>query len=283
MLPLQIVLSITSMVTHNCLLNKSCKKDLPTQAHIYHFNILSYVVCILLFGILTLQSGLSWYTLLIGILFGVITALSAVYKMLALSNGPMHVTLLITTSSMILPALSGIFFGESFSLPKLAIIGILLFFIYLSLDKGDDAKINKLWFLYCSLAFVLQGSIGILQKVHQSSEYKSEAGGFLFIAFICSLLYSSLRAKRSYRELGFGKKHVIFSVVAGLCIFAMNYLNLKLSGILPSQLFFPVVNGSAIVLSTLASVFLFKEKLSKKQIIGLCGGFLALIAICLVP
>ena len=271
------------MVFQNCILNNVCKKELESSEHVYRFNAISYAVCILLFGLLTIGGGLSIFTACMGVLFGIVTALANYCKMLSLSNGPMHVTLLITTSSMILPALSGIFFGESFSLPKLAIIGILLFFIYLSLDKGDDAKINKLWFLYCSLAFVLQGSIGILQKVHQSSEYKSEAGGFLFIAFICSLLYSSLRAKRSYRELGFGKKHVIFSVVSGLCIFAMNYLNLKLSGILPSQLFFPVVNGSAIVLSTLASVFLFKEKLSKKQIIGLCGGFLALIAICLVP
>ena len=72
------------------------------------------------------------------------------------------------------------------------------------------------------------------------------------------------------------------AAVCGVCIFGMNFLNLRLSGLLPSQLFFPVVNGSAIVLSSLFSVLLFKERLTKKQIVGLLGGLLCLVAICLV-
>ena len=283
MLPLQIVLSITSMVTHNCLLNKSCKKDLPTQAHIYHFNILSYVVCILLFGILTLQSGLSWYTLLIGILFGVITALSAVYKMLALSNGPMHITLLITTASMIIPTFSGVFFGEGFSLPKFLVVGVLLFFIYLSLGKNEGGSFSKRWFFYSAIAFVLQGTIGVLQKIHQSSVYKNETGGFLLIAFLCSLIFSRIRAKKPFSELRFTKRLVFFAFLCGICTFGMNFINLRLSGLLPSQLFFPLINGSSIVISSLASLLLFKEKLTKRQLVGLVGGIVSLILICLVP
>jgi multidrug transporter EmrE-like cation transporter len=63
----------------------------------------------------------------------------------------------------------------------------------------------------------------------------------------------------------------------------MNFINLKLSGMLPSQLFFPLINGSAIVLSSLVSVLLFKEKLTRRQTIGLVGGIASLIAICLIP
>jgi len=62
----------------------------------------------------------------------------------------------------------------------------------------------------------------------------------------------------------------------------MNFLNLRLSGLLPSQLFFPLVNGSAIVLSSLMSVLLFKEHLSKKQTVGLVGGIASLIVMCFV-
>jgi len=76
---------------------------------------------------------------------------------------------------------------------------------------------------------------------------------------------------------------VIIGLICGGCSFGMNYINLKLSGLLPSQLFFPLVNGSAIVLSSLMSVILFKERLSKRQTIGLVGGIVSLIAICLVP
>lgn len=63
----------------------------------------------------------------------------------------------------------------------------------------------------------------------------------------------------------------------------MNYINLKLSGVLPSQLFFPLVNGSTIILSSVMSVVVFKEHLSKKQAVGLIGGITSLVAICIVP
>ena len=282
MLAFQIILSVSSMVLQNCLLNHVCKKDLQTSDHVYRFNILTYAVCILLFGILSLSGGISWFTVGMGLLFGVITAFSNYYKMLSLSNGPMHITLLITTSSMIIPTVSGIFFGESFSLLKLCVVFVLIFFIYLSLEKKSDSKINKRWLLFCALAFLFQGSIGVLQKIHQSSAHKSETGSFLLIAFICSLIYSHIRSKQSFRELHFEKKHLWFALICGVCTFGMNFLNLKLSGLLPSQLFFPVVNGSAIILSSLMSILFFKEKLTKKQIVGLCGGILALIAICIV-
>ena len=194
----------------------------------------------------------------------------------------MHITLLITTSSMIIPTLSGVFFGETFSLPRLCVVFVMILFIYLSMDKGSDMRLNKLWLIYCLLAFVFQGGIGVLQKIHQSSLHKNETGVFLLTAFICSLIYSCIRTKKSFSELNFSKKHLCFALLCGICTFGMNYLNLKLSGILPSQLFFPIINGSAIILSSVASVLIFKEKLSKKQLIGLCGGMISLVAICLV-
>lgn len=270
------------MVLQNCILNNVCKKDLESGAHVYRFNTLSYAICILLFGIIALSGGFSLFTVTFGLLFGVVTALSNYYKMLSLSLGPMHITLLITTSSMIIPTLSGVFFGEKFSIAKLLIVFVLIFFIYLSFEKKNDSHFNKKWLIFCLLAFILQGSIGVLQKIHQSSEHKGEIGGFLFIAFICSLVYSHFRAKKIFKELNFGRKLYIFAPICGLCTFAMNFLNLKLSGLLPSQIFFPVVNGSAIILSSVMSLLLFKEKLTKRQVVGLCGGIVSLIAICLV-
>ena len=283
MIIFQSVLSISSVVLQNCILNKVCKKDLPTTDHVYRFNTLMYAVCILLFGIIAFSGGFSLFTVALGLVFGVVTALSNYYKMLSLSSGPMHITLLITTSSMIIPTMSGVFFGEAFSFPKLCIVFVLIFFIYLSLEKKQGTGTKKLWLLFCALAFIFQGSIGVLQKVHQSSSHKGETGSFLFIAFICSLVYSLIRSRSaSFKSLGFSRKLFVFSLVCGVCTFLMNFLNLRLSGLLPSQLFFPLINGSAIILTSLASIILFKEKLNKKQIIGLCGGILSLVAICLV-
>ncbi len=277
-----LILSISSVVLQNGIFNSVCKKHLKTKDDIYKFNIFVYAVCILIFGILTLNGSLSLYTVLLGVLFGVVTALSNLYKMLALSKGPMHITLLITTSSMIIPTLSGVFFGEKFSLFKLLLVLILIYFIYLSIGKSKEGKINKSWGIYCLLTFILMGSIGIIQKIHQTSSHKSEISGFLFVSFFISLIISGLRVKdrKNYKD----KKNLIpLAMICGVCTFTMNFLNLKLSGLLPSQLFFPLINGSAIVLSSVMSAVLFKERLSKRQTVGLIGGILSLIGICIVP
>ena len=150
--------------------------------------------------------------------------------MLALTAGPMHITLLVTTSSMIIPTMSGILFGEQFSILKLILVIVLIVFIYLSFDKTDNNKSNKHWGLFCLLAFLFQGSIGVLQKIHQFSAHKGELNGFLFVAFVCSLIYSKIRAKKTFKELGFKKNHILFAIVCGICTYTMNFLNLKLSG-----------------------------------------------------
>jgi drug/metabolite transporter (DMT)-like permease len=277
-----LILSISSVVLLNGIFNSVCKKHFKTNDDIYKFNIFVYAVCILIFGILTLNGSFSLYTVLLGVLFGVVTALSNLYKMLALSKGPMHITLLITTSSMIIPTLSGVFFGEKFSLFKILFVLILIYFIYLSIGKSKEGKINKSWGIYCLLAFILIGSIGIIQKIHQTSSHKSEISGFLFVSFFISLIISGLRVKdkKNFKD----KKNLIpLAMICGVCTFTMNFLNLKLSGLLPSQLFFPLVNGSAIVLSSVMSAVLFKERLSKRQTVGLIGGILSLIGICIVP
>ena len=280
---LKITVSIFSTVLKSGLFNSVCKKDLTSSDHKHRFNIILYLTCILLFGIGLIGGKISLFTVALGILFGIVTAFSSFYQMNALSTGSMHITLLITTSSMIIPTMSGVFFGEKFSIYKLLAVIVLIGFIYLSLGKSEGGTINKKWLLYVALAFIFQGSIGVLQKIHQSSEYKSELNAFLFVAFICSLVYSALSSKKSYKELGFNKKHVLIAVICGICMYVMNILNLHLSGIIPSQLFFPLVNGSSIILNSLVSIFIFKERISKQQIVGLCGGIASLIAICLLP
>lgn len=278
-----IMTSVATMVLQNCLFNHTCKTKLKTQTHINRFNITVYSVCLLLFGLFLLKEKISGFTVLLGFLFGVVTALSNLFKMLSLSTGPMNITLLVTTSSMILPTMSGIFFGETFSLAKLCIVLLLIGFIYLSVIKQENTKASKKWLLFCILAFLFQGAIGVIQKIHQTSTYKTEVSGFLFIAFACAILFCVFRSRGSGSKISLDKKTVLIGMICGGCTFGMNFINLKLSGLLPSQLFFPLVNGSAIVLSSIASVIIFKERLSKKQTIGLIGGIISLIAICLVP
>ena len=278
-----VITSITTMVLQNCLFNSFCKTRLKTAKHINTFNLLVYSVCIVVFGLLLLRERLSGYTVLLGLVFGIITALCNLFKMLSLANGPMNITLLVTTSAMIVPTMSGVFFGETFSSAKLAVVFLLIGCIYLSIKKDSTTKINKKWFLFCGLAFIFFGAIGVVQKIHQSSAHKTEISGFLFVAFVCAIVFCLIRNAGCREKIRLDKKTVAAGLICGGCTFGMNYLNLRLSGMLPSQLIFPLINGSTIVLSSVMSVVLFKEKLLKRQTVGLVGGILSLVGICFVP
>lgn len=276
-------ISMLSIVLQNGLFNSVSKRKLKNKFDTLRYNSWLYLICFILFVIFALGTKISLFSVLLGLAFGIVTMLSNFYKMSALAKGPMHITVLITTSSMIIPAMSGaIMFGEEFSLAKAIAILLLIFFIYISLKKDRDTELNKLWIVYCVLAFVFQGIIGIIQKIHQSSAHKDELMIFLAVAFLFSCVFCGIISKKGKTQFKFSTMEYIYAAVCGVCTFSMNYINLKLSGLIPSQIFFPLVNGGAIILTSAVSVVIFKEKMNKQQIIGLLGGIVSLILICLL-
>lgn len=280
-----LLIPMLATVVQNILFNTVSKFSLKQKGDSYYFNIFGYLVCVVLFVAMAFSVGISLYTFIMGILFGVCILLSSVFKMQALKEGPMHITILVTTASMIIPTLSGaVIFGEPLSIPKLIVMAVLIFFIYLSISAPKDSKAeySAKWAIMCIITFVFLGIIGVIQKLHQSSPYKGEAASFLAVAFVCSLIFAIVMSKKEGVTKNQGRNFYIISVICGICYFTMHFVNLKLSGIMPSQIFFPVVNGSAVILSSVASVVFFKEHITKRQLVGLIGGFISLINICLV-
>jgi drug/metabolite transporter (DMT)-like permease len=70
-------------------------------------------------------------------------------------------------------------------------------------------------------------------------------------------------------------------LVSGVCGAVNNKLNLYLSGVIDSVVFFPVVNGGGLVLTTLASLLIFKERLRTKQWIGILFGIASVLCLCI--
>ena len=69
-------------------------------------------------------------------------------------------------------------------------------------------------------------------------------------------------------------------IASGACVAVNNKFNLYLSGVMDSAVFFHIVNGGGLVLTTLAAVLLFKEKLSTKQWIGVVLGIASVVFLC---
>lgn len=235
--------------------------------------------------------GVSLFTVGLALLFGIITLLQQITNMKALESGPFSYTTVIISLSTLIPTLSGYFFWYE-KIAVVQIIGIVLLLVCFVLsvnNKSDNKSANIRWLLFSVSAFVCTGIIGIMQKIHQSSIHKDELDSFLIIAFIfsfvCSGIYSLLYFKKS-KENNSKKKSVlnirpvILMIISGVFVALNNKLNLYLSGVLDSAVFFPVVNGGGLLLTSVAAVVIFKEKLTIKQWAGLFIGIVAVLLIC---
>lgn len=285
----------------NCTLKKALTgtfiKDKATQ-HIY--NGLTSVVAAIALLVAVGFSGFSAFTVILGILFGLITALQHLAHLKALELGSFSYTSVIISLSALIPTLSGAVIWDEKIYP-IQIVGIILMtgcFI-LSVDlRADDKQFSFKWLFFCMMAFTGTGLIGLMQKWHQSSVHKEELNTFLIIAFTVSFLYSAVNyailickhakagTDSGRPQAAAGKKALLVyapylvMIFNGICIALNNNLNLYLSGAMDSAIFFPIINGGALILTTLAGLIIFKEKLSPKQWFGILLGIIAVILLC---
>jgi drug/metabolite transporter (DMT)-like permease len=168
-------------------------------------------------------------------------------------------------------------------------IGLMLVCLILSVknDRSDtnQKKSNLKWFLLSLIASLCTGGIGILQKLHQSSPYKNELITFLSIAFTTSACFNFFMTrifeKRSDSKRAVNKSALPLFLVAGVGTTLNHGINLYLSGAMESAVFFSIMSGGEMIFVTLASVLIFKERLSVRQWIGLVSGMVAVIFFCI--
>ena len=236
----------------------------------------------------------SLFTLLLGALFGIVCSAQGVATLFALRVGPMSFTTVIVSFSTVITALSGVmFFGEQ--LEYLQIIGIVLMLVsfVFAVERKDDEKSGSLkWLVLCLLAFACSGGIGLMQKIHQTSVHKGELNAFLIVSFFVSALFSAgvaalVQAKEKTPFLPKAKNGATdwlllgLIALAGACLSVNHKLNLYLSGVMDSAVFFPIVNGGGLILTTLAALVVFRDKLTKKQWYGVVIGIISVLCLCL--
>lgn len=284
---LWLIVSMTASVTQGALMNRVSKTDGRTASDLYFFNLLcnaAAMVCVLLYGGLP---SVSPYTLLLGVAFGAATNLGGLYKILALKCGPMCYTLLIISSSMLIPAFSGaILWDEPLSALKIAGAACMMVSLALSVEYRRGEKTSLRWFLLSMTSFLFCGSVGVMQKIFGHSAYAEEQGGFLCAAFLTATAFAAgnFAWSRCVRRVPCGAKlraSVLPALATGVTIAAANIINLYLANAMPSIIFFPLFNGGVLLLSTAVAFVFFRERLKPVQTAGFCIGIAAVAILCL--
>lgn len=217
-----------------------------------------------------------WFALAFAALFTV-TILSTLF---ALRYGPVSLTSLAVSLSLILPSLYGILRLHE-PLSAVGIVGLCLFVaaVVLIQFRRGEGRLTLRWALFVAVAFAANGSSGILQKAHQTAYAGLYAKEFLLLGMLFAFLFSAvvfaLRRPDNVRLAV--KESAVVGPPTGLFDVATNALVLALASRLPAAVLFPVLSAGSLVLSALASRLLFREKLSAMQTAGLIAGIAAVI------
>ena len=134
-------------------------------------------------------------------------------------------------------------------------------------NKNGKAP-NAATYAFLALAMLCSGALGVLQKLHQSTEYATERTSMILIAFTVAATASLIAAIPKGRAHNIDTHRVfIFAPFVGVCFAICNILNTYLSGKLPSYIFFPVLNISIIAITATIGILFFKERLTKSKVI----------------
>lgn len=279
---------------------KIVKKNSATFFDTMKMNVITFAFAFAVVFLMNMPSvnifEVPWFLV---ICYAVCTLLSQIALMKAVELGSVSISSLFYSCGFLLPTLFGsIHYSET--LNALHIIGmVLIVFSFVCSAKKENGKTFKLGWLLAALGgLFFSGMVGIMQKIFTNDYTQYKLNDFLCVAFLLIILMSAVamgilhlcrKRKSDLQPMGEqteNKKKTLllvkqygFTVALGVVMGLVNKTNTYLSGVLPSVIVFPVINGGVILTTTVLSVIFFKEKLSLLQKIGLLVGILGIISI----
>ncbi len=259
-----------------------------TGKALWQFNTLQSLTCLCGIAVIYAASGTSFrfslFSFGLGVAMAVCNVFSVYGTLKALSLGTFTYTTVIVSLSAIIPTLSGLFLGETISPAQYIGIALMAVCIILSPEKTQDRNraVNGKWLLWCAVSFVSSGGVGVIQKIHQKSEHRTEMPALLLTGFALATVFalcmlSTARKQNNTAVEPRPKSMWWMPVACGACFAFPHTINLVLAGLLPAVIMFPVVNLCPMMLSMIFAFLFFKERLSVTQWIGIGVGILSTV------
>ena len=290
MLNYLILIISTLMATGKSLFCKAIGVGSYSKREAMLLNFKSFVVafiCSLLF-LISQKRGLfniSIFSLVLSVFFGLSVAITQVMQARAMGKGPASIVTLIYSCGFLIPIFYGLpFWGEDVSIFQWIGIALLVVSIGLIVIKGDSVRSLATWLPFAIIAMLGSGINAIFQKTHQYSSYADELPLFLAYSLFFSALFTGLTVLLTKKEANKPQskkslKSIIVPICLGVCVGALNLLNLNLSGKIPSVILFPVYNVGSLLLTTVISSVIYKDKISKRQSVGFAIGIVAILIV----
>ncbi len=221
-------------------------------------------------------------TMILGVLFGVIFAVSITSTLIAIKCGPLSLTYLLISFATVIPVLFGIFFlNESFRVTTA--VGLMLFLaaLYLFNKTDDDIAISKKWIIYGLLVFFTCGISSVIQKYHQvkfPGEYQFEIiFTAMLVAAAINLTVYLIAPKNKEHSASMIKYSLIYGIPNGIANVAANLLTLVLTVRMPASIMFPIVSAGGIICTFITSSVIYKERTTGVKILGFIISMISIV------
>lgn len=271
-------------------------KRVPDAARFrWLFGLIQSVFCGLAITVLLALSGglgtVSVTTVILGVILGLANIITLVTNLAALERGPFSYTTVLISLSAVIPALCGPFFGETVTPVQYAGVALMIVCLFLSPERKTDEnkKASLGWLALCGISAVSNGALGVTQKIHQNSAYKSEMAALLIVAFAVASVFSAvmMAVESRKRKVPEAEEHDsakmsavwITAAVSGAIFAFPHTINLFLSGAMPAVIMFPLVNLCPMLLSMVTGILLFRERLSPMRWAGVAVGILSTVLV----
>ncbi len=287
---LLMLVSIAFASANSCVLHAFGNRGIRGLGDTFYFNGGIASCWIVLLGLLSLVSGdfaISTGSIMYGCVYGVIICAFLLFKNLALTSGPVSLTMLIGSCPFILTTVFGVAFMKQ-SVSTLKLVGTAMIIVALVLclkqDKsGEKKELSLLWLIYSVAFFLAGGGVGIIYMLFGVSDSATEINAMMLCAAAtATLLYfgvGSLIGAKNRERPAIHRSGLPFIIACGVASCVYMRMNLWLSTVIPAVIFFPVSNGSLVLITTATSRLLFGERLTKRQLVGMAVGIVAIVTV----
>lgn len=251
------------------------------------FNQIKSTAAFLLFAVMSLTAGslLHLGTVICGCLYGALMCLSMWAGYRALATGPMAMTSMIVSFSVVIPTVYGFLFcNEQMTILRaagLACFAVALVFTNRKRPNAtvqSDRAVGARWLLYVFLTFTANGFCSIIQKVHQDRYDPQTCTAFMFWAMLlCFAVFTVIELKKASPRRLFATKGKRFGVLSGLANATVGYLTIRLAGMENASVLFPAISAGTVLGTLAVGILLFGEKPNRNHLVAILCGIAAVV------
>lgn len=189
--------------------------------------------------------------------------------------------------AIVLQLIFGVLFqGEALSLLQLIAIAMMLVSFVLINLKGLDLKGSSRKFLFwCAALFFSNGIYSILMNLQQQMN-GAQRNEMIVLSYLgMAILYAGIQLVKDRKALVQGfkipKKPLLYLIICCACATTAVHMLVYILTLMDATILYTIDNGGVLMLSVIYSCILFKEKLSKMQLLGILLSVASIIMLSL--